>query len=80
MTDEERRQEGAEEPIEDLEAPARAQQDVTGGAACYDPSCNDADSNVMQVCLANTPSCKTTTSQGCMDGHPGSDVIVIGAL
>ena len=31
MTDEERKQEGAEEEIEDLEAPAETQNDVAGG-------------------------------------------------
>ena len=36
MTDEERQREGAEERIEDLEAPAEAQQDVAGGGfACH---------------------------------------------
>jgi hypothetical protein len=36
MTDEERSREGAEEPIEDLEAPAEAQGDVVGGGmACH---------------------------------------------
>ena len=36
MTDEEREREGAEERIEDLEAPADAQQDVAGGGmACH---------------------------------------------
>jgi hypothetical protein len=31
MTDEERKREGDEEPVEDLEAPAEAQDDVAGG-------------------------------------------------
>ena len=31
MTDEQRNEEGAEEAIEDLEAPAAAQEDVAGG-------------------------------------------------
>ena len=31
MTDEERKQEGAEEFVEDLEAPEKAQSDVAGG-------------------------------------------------
>jgi hypothetical protein len=34
MTDEERNQEGAEESIEDLEAPAESQDDVAGGIGC----------------------------------------------
>jgi len=43
MTDEERGEEGAEEAIEDLEAPASMQGDVAGGEGCGDPSliCND---------------------------------------
>lgn len=41
MTEDERSREGAEEPIEDLEAPAEAQADVAGGGmACHPtPSC-----------------------------------------
>jgi hypothetical protein len=39
MTDEERKEEGAEESIEDLEAPAGAQDDVAGGAGCQGGSC-----------------------------------------
>jgi hypothetical protein len=56
MMDEERRGEGAEEPIEDLEAPADAQSDVAGGVGkppacsvppvtnvrCAPPSCTGA--------------------------------------
>jgi hypothetical protein len=38
MTDDERRAEGLEEPIEDLEAPAAAQGDVAGGN-CATPTC-----------------------------------------
>jgi len=34
MTDEERSREGAEEEIEDLEAPAAAQGEVAGGIGC----------------------------------------------
>jgi hypothetical protein len=37
MTDEERSEEGSEEPIEDLEAPAEAQEDVAGGR-CFPPT------------------------------------------
>ena len=42
MTDEGHSEEGAEEAVEDLEAPASAQADVAGGAGCGDPSmvCN----------------------------------------
>lgn len=39
MTDEEREQEGAEEDVEDLEAPAKQQEDVAGGAGCQGGSC-----------------------------------------
>ena len=38
MTEEPHADEGAEEAIEDLEAPATAQDDVAGGAACGKPS------------------------------------------
>jgi hypothetical protein len=38
MTPESGSEEGAEEAIEDLEAPAAAQDDVAGGAACGRPS------------------------------------------
>ena len=38
MTDEQRDEEGEEEAIEDLEAPATTQDDVAGGAACGKPS------------------------------------------
>jgi hypothetical protein len=53
MTDEQREHEGAEEAIEDLEAPAAAQDDVAGGAACDSPSCN-----YTVLCLGGT--CKLT--------------------
>lgn len=40
MTEEERNEEGVEEPIEDLQAPAETQGDVAGGAGgCGSPSC-----------------------------------------
>ena len=38
MTEEERSDEGGEEAVEDLEAPAAAQEDVAGGAGCGRPS------------------------------------------
>jgi len=54
MTDEERNEEGSEEPIEDLEAPAAAQEDVAGGRGkCDTPSCNPT-----VLCLGGT--CKLT--------------------
>lgn len=61
MTDDERRTEGAEEAIEDLEAPADAQSDVKGGGACIQPTCV-GDSSVGAVCMGIT--CKATTA-GC---------------
>jgi hypothetical protein len=39
MTDDERKKEGAEEQVEDLEAPAETQEDVAGGAGCQGGSC-----------------------------------------
>jgi hypothetical protein len=50
MTNEERKAEGAEEAIEDLEAPATAQEDVAGGALCGAKSCG----NPSMVCSAGT--------------------------
>jgi hypothetical protein len=38
ITDEELDKEGAEEAIEDLEAPADAQTDIAGGQGCGKPS------------------------------------------
>jgi hypothetical protein len=50
MTDQEKNQEGAEESIEDLEAPAETQGDVAGGACsktmqCITPTCIGTCSN-----------------------------------
>jgi hypothetical protein len=50
MTDQEKNQEGAEESIEDLEAPAEAQGDVAGGKCaatmqCIRPTCIGTCSN-----------------------------------
>lgn len=61
MTDERHDEEGAEEGIEDLEAPAEAQEDVAGGAGCSDsPSCN-----YTVLCLGGTCKLtKTTCEQG----------------
>jgi hypothetical protein len=64
MTDDERNDELAAEPIEDLEAPAAAQGDVAGGNCatptcvggtkvtvfCELPTCRDS----AQVCVSNT--------------------------
>jgi hypothetical protein len=51
MTDQEKNQEGAEESIEDLEAPAEAQGDVAGGKCsvtlqCLMPTCIGTCSNL----------------------------------
>jgi hypothetical protein len=58
MTDEERQREGAEEPIEDLEAPAEAQADVVGGLGCTpSPTCGRPSA----VCGQSAPqSCEIT--------------------
>ena len=66
MTDEERNQEGAEEQIEDLEAPAEAQGDVAGGMGPCRPTnaCNPVKTVVhcdkpTQICI--DPTCKLTS-------------------
>ena len=64
MTFEHSDDEGAEEAIEDLEAPAEAQSDVAGGEGCGKPS--------MQ-CLA--PTCDATAAF-CYDKPATHDVIV----
>jgi hypothetical protein len=67
MTDEERNQEGAEQHIEDLEAPADAQSDVAGGLGCLPTNaCNPVKTVVhcqspTQFC--QTPTCKVTKVQ-----------------
>jgi hypothetical protein len=60
MTDDEPKQEGAEEPVEDLEAPAAVWADVAGGIACRLPTV--ACSN--PTCTGQTY-CKPGTVQGC---------------
>jgi hypothetical protein len=63
MTEEERGSEGAEETIEDLEAPAASQAGVAGGVkGCIEPSCYDPDTRVALLCAP--PTCKVTKS-GC---------------
>jgi hypothetical protein len=64
-------EEGAEEAIEDLEAPAMAQGDVVGGAHCIRPSC--VGQSVVVACSDVSPSCKATTAD-CQDG---THVVVI---
>ncbi|HXD57091.1 MAG TPA: hypothetical protein VN606_04200 [Thermoleophilaceae bacterium] len=66
MTDEQKREEGAEEAIEDLEAPAQAQEDVAGGKACTVPSCS-----YTVLCLGGT--CKFTKTT-CED-HSGKIIV-----
>jgi hypothetical protein len=59
MTDDERREEGAEEAIEDLEAPAESLEDVAGGRGkCMAPSCLGSGSKVVVNCEGGT--CKAT--------------------
>jgi hypothetical protein len=71
MTEERHNVEGDEEAIEDLQAPADAQLDVSGGS-CIAPSCISADTNVQGVCL--DPTCRQT-SVACGDGL--SHVVVV---
>jgi hypothetical protein len=54
MTDEERRAEGSEEAIEDLEAPATAQEDVAGGAVCGPKSCGSPSMICVDTCPTKT--------------------------
>lgn len=68
MTDDER-EEGAEEAIEDLEAPAAAQRDVAGGlmdgpVKCATPTCIRATINVWCVpptCAQSLQDCDNYT-------------------
>lgn len=65
MTDEERTGEGAEESIEDLDAPAEAQGDVVGGAnECMYPTCHQPNSRLVVYC--RPPTCNDTQSD-CLD-------------
>jgi hypothetical protein len=66
MTNDQFDDEGAEEAIEDLEAPADAQTDVAGGKgpACGSPS---------MVCAA--PTCKTSAAL-CRNAPVTSDIVV----
>jgi hypothetical protein len=63
MTDEERKEEGTDEAIEDLEAPADAQADVAGGEVCAkptticaDPSCVDTVRRCIRLSLQHVES------------------------
>jgi len=58
MTPDEHRDEGAEEPIEDLEAPAETQGDVEGGlfcakptTICVEPTCIDTVTRCIRLSL-----------------------------
>jgi hypothetical protein len=58
LTDEERKEEGSEEAIEDLEAPAESQEDVEGGrlcaqptVICAQPSCIDTKKDCIRLSL-----------------------------
>jgi hypothetical protein len=59
LTDEERRQEGAEDEIEDLEAPGAAQQDVAGGLGPCRPT-NDCAPNNTLITHCELPTQKCT--------------------
>jgi hypothetical protein len=69
MTDKERRDEGAEETIEDLEAPAESQDDVAGGAPCKGASC------VSPTMRCAVPTCKDTKAF-CADAPATHDIVV----
>lgn len=72
MNDEQRRTEGEEEPVEDLEAPGEAQRDVVGGdLACRpSPSCGSPSA----ICGAQSPTSCTATSVHC---RYNSNLIVV---
>jgi hypothetical protein len=59
MTDEQHHEEGADEAIEDLEAPAAAQSDIAGGAHCLPPSCARS-TDIVVACSDLSPSCAAT--------------------
>jgi len=64
MTFERSDEEGAEEAIEDLEAPADAQSDIAGGQGCGKPSVQCA----LDTCAA--------TKARCGRGSATSDIVV----
>jgi hypothetical protein len=57
MTDEERREEGNEEAVEDLEAPAAAQGDVAGGQLCGVHSCGSPSMVCVGTCKLTKADC-----------------------
>jgi hypothetical protein len=78
MQDEQRGDGDIEEAIEDLEAPAAAMGDVSGGAQkCAKPTCvgnPGGQSNVVVQC--QTPTCRATS----FECSQGSDLVVFKAL
>jgi hypothetical protein len=63
MTEEERNKEGADEAIEDLEAPAGAQGDVVGGRViCAKPTCPGGPGGTSVSTYCSLPTCKATKS------------------
>ncbi len=72
MTNDEQGNEGTEEAIEDLEAPAAAQRDVLGGG-CIAPSCLTADTGLAGICI--DPTCRATQA---MCGNATKAVIIYG--
>jgi hypothetical protein len=56
VTDRERNEEAEQEPIEDLEAPAAAQDDLAGGKGCGKPSVECMD----PTCIATAAGCDKT--------------------
>ena len=63
MTDDERKQEGAEEPIEDLEAPAAEQGEVAGGVVCAPTNRCAPVHTVVKSCHPPTQFCQEPTCQ-----------------
>jgi hypothetical protein len=70
MTDDERKDEAAAEPIEDLEAPAEAWAGIEGGN-CASPTCVGGHSKVIVFC--EQPTCRDT---GSVCTGPSSGVVV----
>jgi hypothetical protein len=66
MTDDERKQEGLDEAIEDLEAPAVEQGDVAGGKElCASPTCVARDTSISTFCAAGKTCAGTCTRGTC---------------
>ena len=70
MTEEERNEEGAEESVEDLQAPAEAQEDVAGGAGgCGSPTCGKPSLRCF------SPTCAQTEAY-CTEKKATHDIVV----